>query len=86
MKMMLPLKRECVWHFCTLSPKVPEVLQSRTTPIPDVEDPLDEHLVNEINDYLQGIMEDKGTLIEMSDSPIKSQGAECVAAAVCFCE
>ena len=67
-------------------PKVPEVLQSRTTPTPDVEEPLDEHLVNEINDYLQGIMEDKGNLIEMSDSPIKSQGAECVAAAVCFCD
>ena len=50
------------------------------------EDPLDEHLVNEINDYLQGIMEDGSRLIEMSDSPIKSQGAECVAAAVVFCE
>ena len=54
--------------------------------MPDQEEPLDEHLVDEINNYLQGIMDDKGTLIEMSDSPIKSQGAECVAAAVCFCE
>lgn len=55
-------------------PQVPEVLQSRSssTPIPDVEEPLDEQLVNEINDYLQGIMEDQGNLIEMSDSPIKS--------------
>lgn len=50
------------------------------------EDPLDEHLVNEINDYLTGIMEDGSPLIEMSDSPIKSQGAECVAAAIIFCE
>ena len=31
-------------------------------------------------------MEDGSRLIEMSDSPIKSQGAECVAAAVVFCE
>ena len=50
------------------------------------EDPLDEQLVVEINDYLQGIMEDGSNTIEMSDSPIKSQGAECVAAAINFCE
>jgi len=50
------------------------------------EEPLDEHLVNEINDYLTGIMEDQANMIEMSDSPIKSQGAECVAAAINFCE
>jgi len=31
-------------------------------------------------------MEDNSRVIEMSDSPIKSQGAECVAAAVNFCE
>ena len=31
-------------------------------------------------------MEDGSALIEMSDSPIKSQGAECVAAAINFCE
>ena len=31
-------------------------------------------------------MEDRGNLIEMSDSPIKSQGAECVAAAICYCD
>ena len=31
-------------------------------------------------------MEDGSRQIEMSDSPIKSQGAECVAAAICFCE
>ena len=31
-------------------------------------------------------MEDGSHLIEMSDSPIKSQGAECVAAAINFCE
>ena len=50
------------------------------------EDPLDEHLVNEINDYLTGIMEDGTNLIDMAQSPIKSQGAECVAAAINFCE
>ena len=37
-----------------------------------VEEPLDDQLVNEINDYLQGIMEDRATVIEMSDSTIKS--------------
>ena len=31
-------------------------------------------------------MEDGSRVIEMSDSPIKSQGAECVAAAITFCE
>ena len=30
------------------------------------EDPLDEHLVNEINDYLTGIMEDGSVLIDMA--------------------
>ena len=35
---------------------------------------------------MQGIMDDGSPSIEMSDSPIKSQGAECVAAAICFCE
>ena len=32
--------------------KVPEVLQSRQALVPDNEEPLDEHLVDEINDYL----------------------------------
>lgn len=54
-------------------------------PPPVAEEPLDEQLVSEINDYLQGVMEDNQTAIEMSDSPIKSQGAECVAAAINFC-
>ena len=63
------------------------VSEAIRTPVPEAaEDPLDEHLVNEINDYLTGIMEDNSAVIEMSDSPIKSQGAECVAAAVNFCE
>ena len=31
-------------------------------------------------------MEDQGNLIEMSDSPIKSKGAECVAAAIIYCD
>lgn len=59
--------------------------RSFVEPIP-MEEPLDEQLVNEINDYLTGIMEDGARSIEMSDSPIKSQGAECVAAAITFCE
>ena len=59
--------------------------RSFVEPIP-VEEPLDEQLVNEINDYLTGIMDDGSRSIEMSDSPIKSQGAECVAAAITFCE
>ena len=55
--------------------------------VPEVpEEPLDDQLINEINDYLQGIMEDGTRQIEMSDSPIKSQGAECVSAAISFCE
>ena len=37
-----------------------------------MEEPLDEHLINEINDYLTGIMDDGSVSIEMSDSPIKS--------------
>ena len=31
-------------------------------------------------------MEDQGNIIEMSDSPIYSNGAECVAAAINYCE
>lgn len=49
------------------------------------EEPLDDQLVTEINDYLTGVMEDNQNVIEMSDSPIKSQGAICVAAAVNYC-
>ena len=47
---------------------------------------MDEQLVNEINDYLQGIFEDRSIIIEMSDSPIKSQGAMCVADAIHSCD
>ena len=66
---------------------VSEVIPPRSTvPMEVAEDPLDEHLVNEINDYLTSIMEDGSHLIDMSQSPIKSQGAECVAAAITFCE
>lgn len=51
---------------------VSEVINSRSI-MPEVaEANLDEHLVNEINDYLTGIMEDNSHVIEMSDSPIKS--------------
>ena len=65
-----------------------EIMGSRSSPfdVVEAEEPLDEHLVNEINDYLTGIMEDGARVIEMSDSPIKSAGAECVAAAITFCE
>ena len=63
-----------------------EVMNQRSASVVEVpEEPLDEQLVVEINDYLQGIMEDGSAVIEMSDSPIKSQGAECVAAAITFC-
>ena len=37
-----------------------------------IEEPLDDQLINEINDYLTGIMEDGSGSIEMSESPIKS--------------
>jgi hypothetical protein len=47
---------------------------------------IDEQLINEIEDYLKGVMENNEKLIEMSDSPIGSSGAKCVAAAVTFCE
>ena len=66
-----------------------EVMTQRApaaAPVESPEEPLDDQLVNEINDYLQGVMEDQGTLIEMSDSPIYSKGAECVAAAINYCE
>ena len=47
---------------------------------------IDEQLINEIEDYLKGVMENNEKSIEMSDSPIGSSGAKCVAAAVTFCE
>ena len=43
-------------------------------------------MINEIEDYLKGVMENNEKQIEMSDSPIGSSGAKCVAAAVTFCE
>lgn len=51
------------------------MMQSSVRIMPEpvvMEQPLDEQLVNEINDYLTGIMEDGNRTIEMSDSPIKS--------------
>ena len=51
----------------------------------DVDTPLDENLLNEINDYLQGIVEESSPMIEMSDSPIRSQGASCVSTAISLC-
>lgn len=50
------------------------------------DDPLEEQLLNEINDYLQGIVEDNSPMIEMSDAPIRSQGASCVATAIGLCK
>ena len=47
---------------------------------------IDEQLINEIEDYLKGVMENNEKLIEMSDSAIGSSGAKCVAAAINFCE
>ena len=47
---------------------------------------IDEQLINEIEDYLKGVMENNEKLIEMSDSAIGSGGAKCVAAAINFCE
>ena len=47
---------------------------------------IDEQLINEIEDYLKGVMENNEKNIEMSDSPIGSSGAKCVAAAINFCE
>lgn len=47
---------------------------------------IDEQLINEIEDYLKGVMENNEKLIEMSDSSIGSSGAKCVAAAINFCE
>ena len=47
---------------------------------------IDEQLINEIEDYLKGVMENNEKGIEMSDSPIGSGGAKCVAAAINFCE
>ena len=47
---------------------------------------IDEQMINEIEEYLKGVMENNEKLIEMSDSPIGSSGAKCVAAAVTVCE
>ena len=43
-------------------------------------------MINDIESYLKDVMENNEALIEMSDSPIGSSGAKCVAAAVTFCE
>jgi len=47
---------------------------------------IDEVLINEIEDYLKGVMEANEKSLDMSDSPIGSSGAKCVAAAITFCE
>jgi hypothetical protein len=47
---------------------------------------IDEQLINEIEDYLKGVMENNEKTIEMSETPIGSSGAKCVAAAISFCE
>ena len=47
---------------------------------------LDEQLITEIEEYLKGVMETDDPTIDMSDSPIGSAGAKCVAAALPFCE
>ena len=55
--------------------------------MPDNEiEEIDEQLINEIEDYLKGVMENNEKQIEMSDSAIGSSGAKCVAAAINFCE
>ncbi len=43
-------------------------------------------MINEIEDYLKGVMENSEKVIEMMDVSIGSSGAKCVAAAVTFCE
>lgn len=47
---------------------------------------MDENLLNEIEDYLKGVMECNEKVIDMSDSQIGSGGAKCVATAITFCE
>lgn len=43
-------------------------------------------MISEIEEYLKGVMEGNEKVIDMSDSPIGSAGAKCVAAAISFCE
>ena len=55
--------------------------------VEDEAETIDEQLINEIEDYLKGVMENNfEKTVEMSDTPIGSSGAKCVAAAVTFCE
>ena len=51
----------------------------------DVPEDIDDTLIQEIEDYLKGVMDNNENVIEMSDNIIKSPGANCVAAAINFC-
>ena len=52
----------------------------------DPSDKIDEKLMQEIEDYLSVVMQKNEQLIDMADNVIKSEGAQCVAAAIEFCE
>ena len=51
----------------------------------DVEDKIDDKLMKEIEDYLEGVMTNNEQIIDMADNVIRSDGAKCVAAALEFC-
>ena len=42
--------------------------------------------MKEIEDYLSGVMGNNENIIEMADNVIKSDGAQCVAAAIEYCQ
>lgn len=60
--------------------------QASKTEAVEFDEAIDETLINEIEDYLKGVMENNEKVIDMSDSPIGSAGAKCVATAIMFCE
>lgn len=52
----------------------------------DKDEEVDPILVNEIESYIQTVAEQEQTLIDMSDSPLGSGGARCVAKAIMSCK
>ena len=49
------------------------------------EEKIDDKLMKEIEDYLGTVMQNNDPAIEMADNEIRSDGAQCVAAAIEFC-
>lgn len=66
--------------------KLTKLSSSNDLPSDDDMEDIDEDMINEIEEYLKGVMENNEEGIDMSDSAIGSSGAKCVGAAISFCE